>query len=206
VNVRLFNLNTVRVRDPDKEQAIRDKALDMIVERGFDGLSMQKLARAAGVSPATIYIYFKNRDDLILNLWREESRKMADSTLAGFDPGMSFADGLRLQWVNRARYFMEHPKRMHFMEQMRFSPFHSRDNPRHARFAEVMCSFVEGCIARGELVRMPIEVYWAVAFAPLYQLVKFHMHGRGVGGTSPFALDEKILDQTLGLVIKALTP
>jgi TetR/AcrR family transcriptional repressor of multidrug resistance operon len=197
---------TVRVRDPEKQQAIREKALEMIVERGFDGLSMHKLARAAGVSPATIYIYFKSRDDLILSLWREESRQMADSTLAGFDPEMSFAEGLRVQWINRARYFMAHPKRMHFMEQIRFSPFHGRENPRHSHFADTMCAFVEGCIARGELIRMPIEVYWAIAFAPLYQLVKFHMHGGGMPGSGPFALDDKILDQTLGLVLKALTP
>jgi AcrR family transcriptional regulator len=196
----------VRVRDPDKEQAIRDKALDMIVERGFDGLSMQKLARAAGVSPATIYIYFKNRDDLLVSLWREEMQKMADSTLAGFDPAMTFAEGLRVQWSNRARYFMQHPKRMHFAEQMRFSPFHTRESVRHSRFADTMCRFVEGCIERGELIRIPVEVYWAVAFAPLYQLVKFHMHGRGVPGTGPFALDDEILNQTLGLVLKALTP
>jgi TetR/AcrR family transcriptional repressor of multidrug resistance operon len=196
----------MRVRDPEKEHAIREAALDMIVERGFDGLSMQKLARAAGVSPATIYIYFKNRDGLIVSLWREESNKMADFTLAGFDPAMCFAEGLRMQWFNRARYFMAHPKRMHFMEQMRYSPFHARETMRHSRFADMMCAFVEGCIERGELIRIPVEVYWAVAFAPLYQLVKFHMHGRGVASTGPFALDDDILKQTLGLVLKALTP
>ncbi|MBN8856321.1 MAG: helix-turn-helix transcriptional regulator [Sphingobacteriales bacterium] len=33
----------------------------MVVREGFDGFSMQKLARAAGVSPTTIYIYFKDK-------------------------------------------------------------------------------------------------------------------------------------------------
>ena len=196
----------MRVRDPDKEHAIREQALDMIVAQGFDGLSMQKLAKAAGVSPATIYIYFKNRDDLIVSLYREEARKMAELTLDGFDPGMSFADGLRLQWNNRARYCMAHPKRMHFMEQIRYSPFYARESARRSSFAATMCTFVESCIRRGELIRIPVEVYWAVAFAPLYQLVKFHMHGRGLPGTGPFALDSKILNLSLSLVLKALTP
>jgi AcrR family transcriptional regulator len=51
----------MRARDENKEQNICRKAMEMIVQDGLDGLSMQKLAKAAGVSPATIYIYFKDR-------------------------------------------------------------------------------------------------------------------------------------------------
>ena len=128
----------MRVRDPDKEHAIREKALEMIVAHGFDGLSMQKLAKAAGVSPATIYIYFKSRDDLIVSLFREEQRRWPSSRSTGFDPEMSFADGLRLQWINRARYCLANPKRMHFMEQIRYSPFYARESARHNPFTSVM--------------------------------------------------------------------
>jgi TetR/AcrR family transcriptional repressor of multidrug resistance operon len=197
----------VRARDPKKERAIRAKALDTIVRQGFDGLSMQKLAKEVGVSPATIYIYFEDRDDLILTLYREESRKMAEATLVGFDPSASFAVGLRVQWKNRARYCLENPREAHFLEQIRHSPFHSHDEPGKGRdFIEAMRAFCRGAIERGELVRVPVEVYWSVAFAPLYQLLKFHLHGRGLSGTPRFVLDEKLMDQTLDLVVKALTP
>jgi AcrR family transcriptional regulator len=197
----------VRARDPKKERAIRDVALGTIVRAGFDGLSMQKLAKDVGVSPATIYIYFEDRDDLILSLYREESRKMAEATLAGFDPAMSFAAGLRVQWKNRARYCIENPREAHFLEQIRHSPFHSHEEPAKGRdFIEAMRAFCRGAIERGELVRVPVEVYWSLAFAPLYQLLKFHMHGRGLSGTPRFVLDEKLMNQTLELVVRALTP
>src|SRR4051812_22111894 len=98
----------------------------MIVTSGFDGLSMQKLATAAGVSPATIYIYFQDRDDLLMQLFEEVSARMSEVTLEGFDPEMPFAEGLKIQWINRARYCLEHPRQMHFLEQMRFSPLHQR--------------------------------------------------------------------------------
>ena len=39
----------MRVRDPLKEKTIRRKAMEMAVKEGFDGLSMQKLAKAAKV-------------------------------------------------------------------------------------------------------------------------------------------------------------
>jgi TetR/AcrR family transcriptional regulator, multidrug resistance operon repressor len=198
----------MRTRDENKRIAICQKALKMIVEKGFDGLSMQKLARAAGVSPATIYIYFKDRDDLILQLWAEEMEKMVEATLQDFDPAMSFDEGLKIQWMNRAKYFMDSPSSMHFIEQIKYSPYHhlslkQMDNT----FITIMGEFVHNAIRRKELVRLPLEVYWSVAFAPLYQLVKFHMSGRGMrGGAEKFVLDEKIMNQTLALVLKALKP
>jgi TetR/AcrR family transcriptional regulator, multidrug resistance operon repressor len=208
MNERSFiQAGPVRARDPQKEKAIRGRALETIVRDGFRGLSMQKLAKDVGVSPATIYIYFESRDDLILSLYREESRKMAEATMEGFDPGASLAVGLRVQWKNRARYCLENPREAHFLEQIRHSPFHAQDESAKGRdFIEAMRAFCRGAIARGELVRVPVEVYWSVAFAPLYQLLKFHLHGRGLSGTPRFTLDERLMDQTLDLVVRALTP
>ena len=196
----------MRTRDPAKEKAIRAHALEMIVKSGFDGLSMQKLARAAHVSPATIYIYFRDRDDLILRLYEQCNAEMVEVTLRNFDPGLSFEQGLKVQWINRAHYCLQNPKQSHFLEQIRHSPLHQRaERSVKAPFVEAMRTFVGNAIQRGELVRIPVEIYWSIAFAPLYQLVKFHMHG-GLPGTGPFVLDEKVLTQTLALVIKALKP
>lgn len=197
----------MRTRDPRKEKAICDKALAMIVKHGFDGLSMQKLARAARVSPATIYIHFKDREDLILQLYAKVMAKMFAATLEDFDPAMPFDQGLRLQWINRARYFLKHPLEMHFMEQIRFSPLHDRAfQATGGRFHEAMKAFVCNAIRRKQLVKVPVEVFWSVAFAPLYQLVKFHFQGKGLPGSGPFALDDKTMEAAVGLVLKALKP
>lgn len=186
---------------------IREQALAMIVKHGFDGLSLQKLARAAGVSPATIYIYFQDREDLILKVYQEVSARMFEETLRGFDPHMDFEAGLRVQWVNRAHYFLKHPEEMHFMEQIKFSPLHDRGLAiAGGAYRETMKAFVKLARERKQLVDVPVEVYWSVAFAPLYQLVKFHIHGKGMPGSGKFTLDERKLEQTLGLVLKALKP
>jgi TetR/AcrR family transcriptional repressor of multidrug resistance operon len=197
----------MRTRDENKEEAIRQRAIEMIVAKGFDGLSMQKLAKEAGVSPATIYIYYKDRDDLIVQLWVGEMKKMVEATLEGFDPSMSFEDGLRVQWTNRAKFCMEDPNGLHFMEQIKYSPYHEVCSKKmDPQFISVMGEFVHNAIRRKELVKLPLEVYWSVAFAPLYQLVRMHMAGRGLRGTEKFVLDEKIMSQSLKLVIKALKP
>lgn len=196
----------MRTRDENKVEAILQKALDMIVQHGFEGLSMQKLAKAAGVSPATIYIYFKDKEDLILQLYKQECDKYFAYILKEFDPEMDFATGLAAQWKSRARYVIENPDKAHFMENFWFSPLQIKSvKMRDKHFGEVMHRFVSRAIANKELVRMPIEVYWSVAFAPLLNLVRFHKAGVNMAGEK-FELTDDMLMQTLALVLKALKP
>jgi len=196
----------MRVRDENKMESILDQARTMIVRDGFDGLSMQKLARAAGVSPATIYIYFKDREDLLVQLFKRESNKFFDFIFKDFDPEMDFATGLTVQWKNRAKYVLEHPDEAYFMESFTFTPLHRKAiRLRDTKFGDGMKYFVRKAIANKELVPMPIEIYWSVAFAPLYNLVRFHKAGINMAG-DPFVLTDEMLMQTLSLVLKALRP
>lgn len=185
---------------------IRSKALEIVVRQGFDGLSMHKLAKAANVSPATIYIYFRDREDLLRQISITEELRMFEATLRGFDPEMSFRDGLRHQWQNRAHYFLENPLQMQFMEQVRYSRFNQEVlECGKAEFIGKMRRFVQLAIARGELMSLPLEVYWSIAFAPLYQLVKFHINKKGML-ERPFVLNDELLELSLNLVLKALKP
>jgi AcrR family transcriptional regulator len=195
----------MRTRDENKERIIRQKAIEMFVAEGFDGLSMQKLAKAADVSPATIYIYFRDREDLILQIYIEESRKVSKATLENFDPEMHFDEGLRVQWINRAKYCIQNPLGMQFIEQVRHSPlFEKAFSMMDKVFIDSMKVFVTTAIERKELIPLPLQVYWAIAFAPMYQLVKFEIEG-GFGQPG-FKMTEQIMDQTLSLVLKALKP
>jgi TetR/AcrR family transcriptional repressor of multidrug resistance operon len=195
----------LRTRDVNKEALIREKAIEMIVNHGFDGLSMHKLAKSAGVSVATIYIYFKDREDLIQSLYTEESQKMASDTLHNFDPESHFDEGLKVQWLNRMNYCFENPYSMTFMEQVKHSPLVDRSTI-DRRFLDAMSRFVHKAIERNEIIPLPVEIYWSIAFAPLYQLVKFHISKTSMPGRPPFIFDEEKINLTLGLVLKALKP
>ena len=196
----------MRVRDANKEHSIREKALKMLVKEGLEGFSMQKLAKAADVSPATIYIYFKDKEDLIDQLCQAAGEKMIAVTFQGFHPSMSFSEGLRVQWINRMKYFMKYPDQMHFLEQLRHSPYGEKIMMSIGdRFKEAMGDFMLNAIKKKELIKVPIEVFWSIAFAPLYNLVKFHTSGKSLGGKQ-FVLSDKIMKETFELVLKALTP
>lgn len=196
----------MRTRDENKIMAIREKAIDLMVEEGLDGFSIQKLAKAAGVSPATIYIYYKDREDLIVQLATDLTNNLIEWSLQGFDPQMSFAEGLRVQWKNRVAHFMKFPKHVAFMEHIRYSPLYDKVRVKMtAQFGEAMGMFMQNAIRNKQLSKLPFEVYWAVAFAPLYQLIKYHSQGRS-HKNDHFELNNKILMKACELVIKGLTP
>ena len=195
----------MRTRDINKEAIIREKAIEMVVNHGFDGLSMHKLAKEAGVSVATIYIYFKDREDLLQQLYTEETKKMVDATLVNFDPESHFDEGLKVQWMNRMRYCLANPISMTFMEQVKHSPLIDR-SVIDRTFIDAMSKFAHNAIERKELIPLPVEIYWSIAFAPLYQLLKFHISKTSMPGRPPFNFDEEMINQTLLLILKALKP
>jgi hypothetical protein len=74
-------------------------------------------------------------------------------------------------------------------------------------FLAAMRTFAHTSVGRNELIPLPLEVFWSIAYAPLYQLVKFHLSPHKMGiGTGRFVLDEKVKEQAFQLVVKALTP
>lgn len=195
----------MRTRDTDKEDLVRQKAIEMIVNDGLNGFSMQKLAKVANISPATLYIYYKDKEDLLLKICLSVVDEMMDISLKGFDPEMPFAKGMELQWRNRISYFVQYPVEMQFMEQVRYSPLYEKIHEAiGAKFGRVLGPFVHKAIANKELREVPFEVYWSVAFAPLYQLIKFHTQGGHK--TKDFKITDEIIQVTLEMVLKALKP
>ena len=205
MNIHLYLCPNMRTRDENKEASIREKAMEMIVTEGFDGLSMQKLAKAAGVSPATIYIYYKNREDLLTQLYNEVQKKFAEVALRKFSPELSLADGLWLQWKNRVKFILDYPVYFQFFEQFRNSPLIHNKDIEKTEFRENMKAFVMNAVKRGEMAKMEPELFWAVAYGSFYTLVKFHLQERTMMG-APYKITEARMKHALEMVLKALKP
>jgi AcrR family transcriptional regulator len=60
--------------DPAKERQILDGARKVFLDLGFDGASMGDIARAAGVSKGTLYVYFENKAELFSALIADERK------------------------------------------------------------------------------------------------------------------------------------
>jgi AcrR family transcriptional regulator len=77
-----------RTRNPDgreaagvdsaKRRQILDGARRVFLAHGFDGASMGEIAKAAGVSKGTLYVYFDSKEALFEALIIEERRSLAE--------------------------------------------------------------------------------------------------------------------------------
>lgn len=60
--------NLHKQRSEETKQAILSAAGKLFAERGFDSVSIREIAKEAGCSHTTIYIYFKDKEDLLHEL------------------------------------------------------------------------------------------------------------------------------------------
>ncbi|MBW7971228.1 TetR/AcrR family transcriptional regulator [Bradyrhizobium sp. BR 10289] len=70
-----------RPRAKAKYRQILDGARALFLDLGFDATSMDAIARHAGVSKATLYVHFDDKDDLLLALVSDECRRFGPKTL-----------------------------------------------------------------------------------------------------------------------------
>lgn len=56
----------------DKYQAIIDAAIKVIARHGYHQAQVSRIAREAHVADGTIYLYFKNKDDILISLFQEK--------------------------------------------------------------------------------------------------------------------------------------
>ncbi len=71
-----------------KRRQIMDGARAEFLKSGFDGASMNDVARTAGVSKGTLYVYFESKEQLFEALIREERQQQVERLcILAFDHG-----------------------------------------------------------------------------------------------------------------------
>ncbi|WP_375754064.1 TetR/AcrR family transcriptional regulator [Vibrio sp. HN007] len=88
----------------DKRILILNAVEKLVAEEGFEGLSMQKLAKRAGVAAGTIYRYFDDKTHLLREARLHATAKAADIIQAGVSDDLPLKERYRLFWLNIWNY------------------------------------------------------------------------------------------------------
>ncbi|WP_319523721.1 TetR/AcrR family transcriptional regulator [uncultured Desulfosarcina sp.] len=59
-----------------KYQRILDAAISVFAEQGFFQSTIAQIAKEAGVADGTIYLYFKNKDDILIQFYQYKTRQI----------------------------------------------------------------------------------------------------------------------------------
>ena len=59
----------MRFKAPDKRRRILDSAVKIFAKEGFFKARVSQIAEDAGLAPGTVYLYFKNKEDVLISIF-----------------------------------------------------------------------------------------------------------------------------------------
>lgn len=195
-----------------RPQELLDAALDLFVERGFAATRLDDVARAAGVSKGTLYLYFCSKEELFKAVVREsviphlgEAEGMLDHFTGD---SAQLLRGLMTSWWDKiGNTKLSGLTKLMVAEAGNF--------PDLARFYQeevidrgekLVSKMLERGIARGEIRPVDIPIASRILIAPILMMMLWK-HSEGVCQIAPDQMGaylEQFIDMALhGLLIKA---
>jgi len=170
---------------------------------GFDGANVDDIARAAGVSKATLYSYFSDKRLLFSEVARIECDRQASSAMAEIDPAAPVQTSLAALADRITRFFLsdfgQQMYRICVAESHRFPELGERF---YASGPQMLCqrlgAILQGYVTRGSLRIDDIDL----AANQLAELCKSDLFSRrlcGVGGAASEADIARVSDAAVAM-------
>ena len=106
----------------EKRTALLKATLFLVNNGGIQGASMAKVAKVANVSPATIYLYFESKQDMVNQLYLDVKSSFAEAAFKGYDPEKSIKESFEKIWFNMADFKLQQKEEASFLSQCDNTP------------------------------------------------------------------------------------
>ncbi len=106
----------------DKRNALVKATIELVNNNGFHATPMSKIAKMANVSPATIYLYFENKQDLVNQTYIEVKAEYTKYAFETYDESMSVEAGFELIWKRIADFKLKECENAMFLAQCDNTP------------------------------------------------------------------------------------
>ena len=165
----------MRAKDEKKRQAIYKAALEHITEHGLAHTSIAKIAKQANVSPATIYVYFENKQDMLDKLYLKLKEDSTAVLFEGITEDLDVREGLAIYMRNLFAYMLANPLQFLFLQQFYHSPNISEEYRAagESLYKPMLELYYQGVEAK-MIKDYPIELMSAFIKEPIFSLVKAH--------------------------------
>jgi len=84
----------MKINKPKYYQII-DAAVKVIAENGYHSSQVSKIAKAAGVADGTIYLYFKNKEDILITVFKEKMGQFIETIASEIDKRQTATEKLK---------------------------------------------------------------------------------------------------------------
>jgi len=115
----------MRTKDDQKKEALFKATVKLVNEIGFASSSVSKIAKEANVSPSTIYVFFENKEDLLVSTYLEIKYNLAAALLDNFDDSLPIRDIIKSAWFSIFKFVSNNLEAYDYIEQFANSPYSS---------------------------------------------------------------------------------
>ncbi len=91
-------------------EEILEVSKEILIEDGFSKMSMRKIAKQADITATSIYLHFKNKDDLLLALIEESIENLKKALMDVIDPSKDLIRQLEDLAETYIDYALKHPE------------------------------------------------------------------------------------------------
>jgi len=198
-------------RKEARPQELLAAALDLFVERGFAATRLDDVAKAAGVSKGTLYLYFSSKEDLFKAVVRESIVPLlgeAEGLIVEFDGSSEdlFRSVMTRWWQDVGNTKLSGLTKLMLAEACNFPELASFYQEEVVNRGEkLFASMLQRGMDRGELRQLDLEIDARLLIAPMIMMMIWK-HSADVCQVAPEKLDtylEHYLEMALhGLLIK----
>ena len=106
----------------EKRNALVRATINLVNNNGFHATPMSKIAKMANVSPATIYLYFDNKQDLVNKVYIEVKAAYTSYAFKDFSSDTPVAEGFEIIWKRIADFKLKEVEEAMFLAQCDNTP------------------------------------------------------------------------------------
>jgi AcrR family transcriptional regulator len=192
-------------REREREQLraqIIDAARDLLLERGLDGLSMRAIAERIEYSPATIYLYFRDKEELvreIVSTGFERMNAVTAAELAGLGETAGAAEQYGAMGRAYARFALENPSYFRVMFELPSTVELACPEPAAAgvRGFDAAVAAVQRAVAAGEFVDLDAPRAATLGWAMVHGLTTLYLAGHLRDRAPTRALFEELVEYAI---------
>lgn len=191
----------MRKIDTEKRDKVTQAVLQITMEEGLAGLSFDKLAKRAGISSGTPYVYYRDKTDMLSCIygwvWQTLQEGLQEAINSGRDTGEKLFSGL----LHLAHMLLAHPQEAHFMLSVLNAPeFVTAETIQEHRLPPpALLAVYQEAIYRRLMKTDNIAYINAMLFGPLFLILQQHLQSAEPAVMSEV---EKVLDLAVSAVLK----
>ena len=106
----------------DKRQALVKATITLVNNDGFHAAPMSKIAKMANVSPATIYLFFESKQDLVNKVYIEVKASFTAYAFETYNEAMDVEKGFEIIWKRIADFKLKECEEAMFLAQCDNTP------------------------------------------------------------------------------------